>query len=331
VCSRYGVMRRIVVLTLLATSSIAGAQTPGTGSGSDAGSNAPVEPGAGSGSAAEIAKPAPDAPPEKVQEAKDVAKQAELTPLIPSPENPTRPAFQLYAELDPPILSIGLVYMLARRIKQQPAYCAPRCDAVDINWLDRRTAGYYSSTWSLVSDINLVAIGAVTGGMLIVDEGFLNTLNDSVVIAEAVLAANAFATVMTVAAGRPRPFLYSDDAPLELRNSANASLSFLSSHTADAFAIVTAAYVAQRRLHPKSNRSRWYYAAGFAAASFVGFSRVMSGYHFITDAIGGAVVGTSMGFIVTAVHKSPVKIVPVVNKDAAGNVTGAGLGLAGAL
>src|SRR5215217_294818 len=117
-------MRRFVVLTLLATSSVAGAQTPGSGSAAPT----ETEAGVGSGSAEpDIAKPAPDAPPAKVQEAKDVAKSAELTPLIPNPDNPTRPAFQLYAELDPPILSIGLVYMLARRIKQQPAYCAPRC------------------------------------------------------------------------------------------------------------------------------------------------------------------------------------------------------------
>jgi membrane-associated phospholipid phosphatase len=326
-------MRRFVAFTILiAAVAVARGQPPtsGAGSGSSApaeGSNAPAQ-----GSAApEIAKPAPDAPPHKVQEAKEVAKEAELTPLIPSPENPTHPAFQLYAELDPPIVAIGLVYMLARRVKQQPAYCAPRCDSVDINWLDRKTAGFYSASWSLASDIELVTIGAGSVGLLWHDEGFLSALNDSVVIAEATLSASAFATAMTIAAGRPRPFLYSDDAPLEVRNSGDASLSFLSSHTGDAFAIVTATYVALRRLHPRSNRARWYVGAGLGVATLVGFSRVMAGYHFISDAIGGAVVGTSMGFVVTALHKSPVKVVPVINRDTGGNVSGAGLALTGAL
>src|SRR6476619_3431234 len=51
-----------------------------------------------------IAPPAPDAPPNKVEEAKEVAKTAELTPIIPNPSDATRPAFQLYAEIDVPIL-----------------------------------------------------------------------------------------------------------------------------------------------------------------------------------------------------------------------------------
>jgi membrane-associated phospholipid phosphatase len=57
----------------------------------------------------------------------------------------------------------------------------------------------------------------------------------------------------------------------------------------------------------------------------------MAGYHFISDTIGGAVVGSSVGFIVSALHKSPVQIVPVVNHDAAGNVSGGGVGLVGSL
>jgi undecaprenyl-diphosphatase len=329
----------VALFSVLAVSAVAVADTPGAGSGAGSGSagdtaGSAVPAGSGSGSAeptGDIAKPAPDAPPEKVQEAKDVAKKAELTPIIPSPTNPTRPAFQLYAELDPPILAIGLVYQLARGVRQQPAYCAPNCDGVYINWLDRRTAGFYSAGWSRASDIGLAAIAAGSLGVLVADEGVLNAINDGVVIAEATMSASAFATVMTLAAGRPRPFLYSDKAPLEVRNSGDASLSFLSSHTADAFAIVTATYIAERRLHPNSNKSRVILAIGMAGASFVGVSRVMAGYHFITDVVGGAVVGSSIGFIVSSLHKSPVKVVPVVNRDDAGNVTGAGAALTGSL
>src|SRR4051794_14223537 len=45
-----------------------------------------------------IAPPAPDASPKKVEDAKEVAKSAELTPIVPNPSDATRPAFQLYAE-----------------------------------------------------------------------------------------------------------------------------------------------------------------------------------------------------------------------------------------
>ena len=50
---------------------------------------------------------------------------------------------------------------------------------------------------------------------------------------------------------------------------------------------------------------------GGAIATFVATARVLGGMHFITDAAGGAVVGTSMGMIIPSLHASPVSIVPV--------------------
>jgi hypothetical protein len=46
------------------------------------------------------------------------------------------------------------------------------------------------------------------------------------VIAESGLAATAAASMMTLAAGRPRPFLYGEKAPLSERNGSDAGLSF---------------------------------------------------------------------------------------------------------
>ena len=60
----------------------------------------------------------------------------------------TRPAFQLYAEIDIPILAVGTVFALARRTKTQPAFCAPTCNSGSLNALDKLTAGYYSAGWS---------------------------------------------------------------------------------------------------------------------------------------------------------------------------------------
>ena len=260
-----------------------------------------------------IAPPAPDAAPEDVQKAQDIANKAKLTPIIPNPNNPTQPAFQLYAEIDVPILAVGAVFALSRLIKTQPAYCAPSCTDSGINALDKLTVGYYSSAWSTASDLELYTIGAATAAVLLTDEGLLSTLNDGVVIGEATLSATAVATMMTLAAGRPRPFLYGDRAPLSVRNSADAALSFLSSHTAESFALVTSLYVAEKRLHPDGNQRKWVLGIGLAAGSFVGVSRVMSGYHFITDVLGGAVVGSSLGLMVASLHGSPVHIVPVTD------------------
>jgi hypothetical protein len=50
------------------------------------------------------------------------------------------------------------------------------------------------------------------------------------VVAESAHAATAVASVMTRAAGWPRPFLYGDKAPLSAGNGADAGLSYLSTH-----------------------------------------------------------------------------------------------------
>jgi membrane-associated phospholipid phosphatase len=281
---------------------------------------------------APIAPPAPDAPPAKVEEAQKVADTAALTPIVPNPRDATRPAFLLYAEIDPPLLATGAVFALARRYKTQPASCAPACDSVRLDALDRLTAGYYSATWSTASDYLLYGLGAASGAVLIADEGVLDALNDSVVIGEATLSATAVASIMTLAAGRPRPFLYGDPsvpggykAPASIRNSGDASLSFLSSHTAEAFAMVTSLYVAEHRLHPRSSYPKILLGVGLGVASTIGLARVMSGYHFITDVVGGAVVGSSVGVLVASIHNSPVHVVPVVDHRPEGSAAGVAL------
>jgi hypothetical protein len=37
----------------------------------------------------------------------------------------------------------------------------------------------------------------------------------------------------------------------------------------------------------------------------------MGGMHFISDSVGGAIVGTSLGLLIPSMHGSPVAIVPV--------------------
>jgi membrane-associated phospholipid phosphatase len=260
-----------------------------------------------------IAPPAPGASPAKVEKAQEQAKAAELTPIVPSPQEPTRPAFQLYAESDLPVLGMGIVFASARLTHLQKAYCAPLCDPNDINSLDRTTAGWWSPAWSTASDIGLYALVGGSMTVLLVDEGFLPALNDAVVIAESAVAGLAVSSLLTLATGRPRPFVYGEKAPLADRNSPNGSLSYSSSHATVSFAIATSTFMALKRLHPRSPGAVWALGIGGATAAFVATARVMAGMHFISDAAGGAVVGTSMGILVPSLHGSPVRIVPVVS------------------
>jgi membrane-associated phospholipid phosphatase len=261
-----------------------------------------------------IAPPAPGASPEKVEQAQDTARAAQLTPIVPSPGEATRPAFQLYAEIDLPVLTVGVVFAGVRFIQTRTAYCAPLCNRNDLNALDRTTAGRWSPSWLLASNVGLIATSVGALALLSDHEGAINALNDTLVIAESALSATAAASIMTIAAGRPRPFMYSETAPLSERDSTDAANSFLSSHAAVAFAIATSTYVATRRLHPRSQLSYAVLGVGLGAAAFVATSRVLAGQHFITDALGGALVGSSVGVLISSLHGSPVSIVPVTGE-----------------
>ncbi len=241
-----------------------------------------------------------------------------LTPIVASPKDETKPAYQLYAETDLPLLGIGLVMASTRLVRTQPAYCAPLCERAQLNWLDRANAGVYNTGWATASDVGLY--GGMMGGVALflwIDEGALPALNDAVVVAESALSALAVSSLATLAAGRPRPFLYGENAPLEVRNSADAGLSFVSNHASVAFAVAVSTYITSRRLrtHVGNVVPTLVLIGGLAAASFVSTSRVLAGKHFVTDSIAGAVIGSSVGVLIPALHGSPVKVMPKVTSQ----------------
>ncbi len=196
-----------------------------------------------------------------------------MTPIVPSPQEPTRPAFQLYAESDLPILGVGIVFVSARLTRVQKAFCAPLCDPSTINSLDRTTAGYWSPDWGTATDVGLYAIVAGSLSVLVVDEGFLNALNDAVVIAESGIAAVAVSSLLTLATDRPRPFLFGEKAPLAERNGPDAALSYSSSHATVSFAVATSTFWALKRLHPRSPGPFVALGIGGAMAAFDGHPR----------------------------------------------------------
>ncbi|MET0340058.1 MAG: phosphatase PAP2 family protein [Polyangiales bacterium] len=238
------------------------------------------------------------------------ARIVDPKPLSPTARDARNPAYQLYLEYDLPVLGIGLVFAASRLLLEQKAYCAPRCDAQNLNALDRTTAGVWRPAWQRTSDAGIAVLAGGAALLLFLDEGFVAGLNDGVVVAESALAAMATTSLMTLAVGRPRPFLYGDEAPLGKRNGADAGLSFLSSHTATAFATATALFVTMRRLHPRDGRVFVVAGAGALLASLVAAARVLGGMHFITDAVGGAIIGMSTGVLVPALHDAPLRIVP---------------------
>jgi membrane-associated phospholipid phosphatase len=112
-------------------------------------------------------------------------------------------------------------------------------------------------------------------------------LEDGIVVAQAVLFAADLNTLAKGTLGRSRP----DAAP-----GAVTGRSFYSSHTSRAFALAVAtATVATMR---RRRGARWLWIGGLALATGVGYLRLASDAHWLTDVAAGAVAGSAVGFSV---------------------------------
>jgi len=284
----------------------------------------------------------PETPPQNA-EGKTTNKEGvptdQLTPVQTKTPKPARPAYQLYFEVDGPMLTIAAVFGIGRSIRGglAPAYCAPvqgsimeqstQCDPATLNWLDRQVAGRYRPSWSRWSDIGVYSLEALAAAGILIDDGARAGLNDLVVVAEASLMASAASGISTAVTGRPRPYMYGTEAPLAVRESGDGGLSFFSGHTSTAFAVTTATFVTLHRLHPDDRWPWLVLAGGTLAAGFVGATRVLAGAHFPTDVLAGAAVGTAFGLLVPALHKAPTRlqVAPLAM------IAGGGFSISGAL
>lgn len=197
--------------------------------------------------------------------------------------------------------------------EQASAHCAPLCDRQDVNPFDRPVAGNFNEHWALASDITLLTGLAAGLTTLFVEEGFYAGLNDLVVIIESILMTNGVTILANMAARRPRPLLYSEAAPLEERNSPRATLSFISGHAGTMAAMTTSLFSTMRRRNPGGALQWWVLGLGTAFTAGVAVGRTQSGDHFPSDVLLGTTLGACMGILVPLLHRSPVKVVPVVD------------------
>ncbi len=230
------------------------------------------------------------------------------------------PTYALRLDVDLPAL--GLAAALASiplvRSEISPPWCAPQCNPDSVNAFDRPVAGIYRPTWSRVSDVAVGALVATDVIALVADEGIANTLNDAVVLAQAILGSEGLAAWTSHAVRRPRPYLYGDAAPIGERTDPYGAVSFFSSHTTTAFAAAVTLHQTLLRRHPTSPVPNIVLGSTLAVAALVGTGRVLSGNHFPSDVLVGAVVGSSAGVLVPALHRSGLCLAPFAGTDGAG-------------
>ena len=243
--------------------------------------------------------------------------------LLATPETISAPRF----EIDPAthLTLIGVSLAVAgglEAVVRTNAIAPPEPDedAVSLNELDRRAA-LDDRPWKAADPLSdAVFFSAI--GYLIVDgvlaattEGGESAWIYASVYAETFAFNWALANAVKVAVKRPRPLAYRKVRQEgELGDRTDDSLSFYSLHTAFvAGAAASATYLAFAETG-SSLRSWLTLIGGAILTASVGALRVASGYHFPTDVLTGAAIGSSIGFIVPFLHdRAPIRVAAAID------------------
>jgi len=175
-------------------------------------------------------------------------------------------------------------------------------DKDDVNSFDRFFMNSYSKTKDRVADILLLA-SIFTPAVLAATERE-EWLTCAVMYAETLLIANGIKETVKVCVDRTRPFMYydSDSYPADDLEDGDWADSFFSGHASLSFAGATFASYTFCKYFPESSWRIPVIAGSYALALSTASMRILSGNHFMSDVITGAVFGSAVGFLVPWLH-----------------------------
>ena len=173
------------------------------------------------------------------------------------------------------------------------------CDPASLSGFDRIALHNFSGSAGTASTVGLVGVVAFAGFASLQGTTPAQARGDIAVLSNALGWTFAATEWVKVLAHRSRPVLYTAAAPAAASDVDNRK-SFPSGHASVAFAAATSYVVmAGRERLPHRTRNA---VLVYGAALGVAVLRVSAGKHFPTDVIGGAVLGSGIGWLAAAVH-----------------------------
>lgn len=196
-------------------------------------------------------------------------------------------------------------------------------DKDNIIKVDRWAAGNYSESADRVSEFPFYG-SFLTPFFLMLD----NKVNKDAALVFGLYmeSLSTTAALFTITAGlvdRPRPLVYSDEAPLSRKKRKNSKRSFYSGHVA---ATATALFFAAKVFsdyHPNSKLRPYLYSAAFTITASVSYLRLKAGKHFLSDIVFGYGLGAAVGYLIPELHKrknEQIKILPSATRTPLGEV-----------
>lgn len=173
----------------------------------------------------------------------------------------------------------------------------------DVFILDRFAAGNYSKSASTLSDYPFYG-SFVLPFTLLADT---NINQDTAIVLglylESLATTSALFTVTAGLVDRPRPLVFSLEAPLERRLRKTSKRSFYSGHVA---ACATALFFTAKvysDYHPYSKWKPYIWSMAFTVPAVVGYLRLKAGKHYISDILLGYTLGALTGCMVPKLHE----------------------------
>jgi len=198
------------------------------------------------------------------------------------------------------VTAAGGVYFLpgAFDLPKHGPSCAP-CDPATLPAIDRGAIHEESPSLDVTSTATLLVVGGYSAFQALHGLTPEQWHGNFAVLANSASWTAAAAEWIKVLVHRERPVMYTSGAAAAASNLDNVE-SFPSGHTALAFAAATTYTVLAARQHyPHRARDSILLYAG---ATAVGVLRVLAGKHFPTDVLGGAALGSGIGWLVPTMH-----------------------------
>lgn len=173
----------------------------------------------------------------------------------------------------------------------------------DVNGFDRFSAGYYSDKANDDSYLPFYGAFAMPVVALLNKNVGRKAGQVMVLYLETMAITGAMFTLTAGSINRPRPLVYSSEAPMGKRMSKNSQRSFYAGHTA---ATASATFFAAKvfaDFNPDSKARPFVWTAAAIVPAVVGYQRLKAGQHFLSDNILGYGIGMATGILVPHFHK----------------------------
>lgn len=195
-------------------------------------------------------------------------------------------------------------------------------DKNDIIGLDRWAAGNYDEDLDRLSYIPFYAAFA-SPFLLLLNENERNHAGQlAVIYLEALSTTGALYTLSAGLIDRSRPYVYNTSLPTEERTNNSAQRSFFGGHVA---ATGAATFFLAKVFHD-FNPGHWarpyIWTAAALVPAWVGYMRIQSGHHFLSDTLIGYAVGMASGILIPELHKKrdrAIKLSSSMGMDLMGN------------